>query len=52
MNGMQKTAYDRIAELLAAIEGGKYGRDDDLDVEGLANDLRLPSSETRGIKGL
>lgn len=39
MNGMQKTAYEAVMEVACKILDGAYGKDDDLDVEALEEDL-------------
>ena len=39
MTGMQKTLCINLHEIVAAIEAGKYGIDDDVDTDALLDDL-------------
>lgn len=39
MTGMQKTAYEAVKEVAANILSGKYGKDDDIDIDALEDDL-------------
>ena len=39
MDGMQKTAYERLVEMAGKVKDGAYGTDDDLAVDTLYDDL-------------
>ncbi len=39
MDGEQKTVVERLEEIVLSVKEGKYGKDDDLDVEALRKDL-------------
>ena len=39
MNGKQKTAYEAVIEVAQKILDGAYGKDDDIDIDALRDDL-------------
>jgi hypothetical protein len=39
MDGIQKTIYERLLEIAMKVKDGAYGKDDEVDVTSLDNDL-------------
>jgi anti-sigma28 factor (negative regulator of flagellin synthesis) len=45
MGGKQKTAYERVDEILQKIEGGAYGTGDAIDVDALIDDWQAAADD-------